>query len=298
MPADTTTTAVNSLPRLLIITPTLGTSAYLPETVASVRAVEGAVVHHVLVCPSARIAVLQRDYPECTVVPDQGREGGIYGAINAGLAAAPEGWDWFTYINDDDLLAPGFSRLLARHCRSENAATVAYGDIMNIDSAGLPLGRMTVERSPGRMPALLQQRISPAGQQGMLFGAPVVRALGGYRLEFKLCADLDFWARAHSAGFRFVYYPWTLGCFRIQPGQLSGDVGLTSRELDAVTAASFPKRISTPAKWLAYWLYRFANAPRYLERWRAVGRLTSSETLLGSGGTLDSGGAAVRPPPQ
>ena len=298
MPADPTTKPVNAPPRLLIITPTLGTSAYLPETVASVRAVEGAVIHHVLVCPLARIAALRRDYPQCTVVPDQGRAGGIYGALNAGLAAAPEGWDWFTYINDDDLLAPGFSRLLARHCHPENAATVAYGDIMNIDAAGLPLGRMTVERSPRRMPALLQQRISPAGQQGMLFGSPVVKALGGYRLEFKLCADLDFWARAHSAGFRFVYYPWTLGCFRIQPGQLSGDVALTSHELDAATAASFPVQISTLRKSLAYLLYRLANAPRYLERWRAVGRLTTSETLLGSGGTLDSAGAALRPPPR
>ena len=298
MPADTKINAVNESPRLLIITPTLGTSAYLPETVASVRAVKEAMIQHVLVCPPARLAALQQDYPHCRVVPDQGRAGGIYGALNAGLAAAPEGWDWFTYINDDDLLAPGFSRLLARHCLPENTATVAYGDIMNIDSAGLPLGRMTVERSPRRMPALLQQRISPAGQQGMLFGAPVVKALGGYRLEFKLCADLDFWARAYAAGFRFVYYPWTVGCFRIQPGQLSGDVALTGRELDAVTAESFPTRISAPAKWLAYWLYRFANAPRYLERWRAVGRLTSSETLLGTGGTLDSAGAPLRSPPQ
>ena len=194
-------------PQILILTPTLGTSAYLPATMASVRAIEGARIHHVLVCPEARIAALRETYPDCLVVPDQGRAGGIYGALNAGLAAAPAGWDWFTYLNDDDLLSPGFSRLLAHHCRPENAATVAYGDIMNIDPDSRPLGRMTVEPNPRRMPALLQQGISPVGQQGMLFGAPVVRALGGYRLEYKLCADLDFWARAHAKGFRFAYYP-------------------------------------------------------------------------------------------
>ena len=270
-------------PRLLLITPTLGTSAFLPETMASVRAVEGAQVRHVLVCPPDRVETLRQEYPDCTVVVDQGRAGGIYGALNAGLAAVPDGWDWFTYINDDDLLAPGFSRLLARHCRPENAATVAYGDIMNIDPAGRPLGRMTVERQPRRMPALLQQGISPAGQQGMLFGAPVVRSLGGYRLQFKLCADLDFWARAHHRRFRFEYYPWTVGCFRIQPGQLSGDVGLTRRELDAVTGESFPVPVSALARRMARWLYRLANLPRYLERWRSVGRLTTSESLLGGG---------------
>jgi hypothetical protein len=211
------------------------------------------------------------------------------------LTAAPDGWDWFTYINDDDLLAPGFDRLLAAHARAGKPATVAYGDIMNIDREGRPLGRMTVARSPGQMPALLQQGISPTGQQGMLFGAPVVRSLHGYRLQFKLCADLDFWARAHAAGFGFVYYPWTVGCFRIQPGQLSGDVALTREELRAVTTESFPRPTTALARRLARWRFRLANAPRYLERWRAVGRLTSSESLLGGGGQAKARAKGVQP---
>lgn len=269
-------------PEILILTPTLGTSRYLPETMAAVGAITGARIRHVLVCPAERIPALRQAYPACTVVADAGRAGGIYGALNAGLNAGPDGWDWFTYINDDDLLAPGFSRLLAQHCRPENAATVAYGNIMNIDPSGCPLGRMTVEPAPGRMPALLQQGISPAGQQGMLFGRPVVQALAGYRLEFKLCADLDFWARAHARGFRFVHYPWTVGSFRIQPGQLSGDVALTRRELEAITAECFPAPSPAAARGWARILYRLYNAPRYLERWRALGRLAPSETLLGS----------------
>lgn len=193
--------------------------------------------------------------------------------------------EWFTYLNDDDLLTPGFSRLLARHCRPENAATVAYGDIMNIDTAGRPLGRMTLEPDPRRIPALLQQGISPLGQQGMVFGEPVVRALGGYRLDFKLCADLDFWPRALAAGFRFVYHPWTVGQFRIQPGQLSGDVALTRREQDAITAESFPAPASGLERRLTRLRYRLWNAPRYLERMRAVGFATSNQVLSGGGHT-------------
>ena len=77
--------------------------------------------------------------------------------------------------------------------------------------------------------------------------------------------------------------PWTVGCFRIQPGQLSGDVGLTRRELDAVTDESFPVPVSASGRRMARWLYRLANLPRYLERWRSVGRLTTSESLLGGG---------------
>lgn len=267
--------------QLLILTPTLGTSPYLEETVRSVRACR-ANVRHILVGPAGRLGELQARFPECEVTADQGRAGGIYGALNAGLAAAGDGWDWFTYINDDDLLSAGFSRLLDRHCRPENAATVAYGDILNIDAAGQGLGRMTIESDPRRIPALLQQGISPLGQQGMLFARETVRALGGYRLTYKLCADLDFWARALAAGFRFVYYPWTVGCFRIQPGQLSGDVSLTRREQDSVTRESFPAPAGALARRLARWNYRLRNAPRYVERWRAVGRLTTSDAMLGS----------------
>lgn len=243
----------------------------------------GANLRHVLVCPAPRLAGLQARFPGCEAVADAGPAGGIYGALNAGLAAAGDGWQWFTYINDDDLLSPGFSRLLERHCRPENAATVAYGDILNIDGAGRPLGRMTIESDPRRIPALLQGGISPLGQQGMLFGEPVVRALGGYQLDFKLCADLDFWARALAAKFRFVYHPWTVGCFRIQPGQLSGDVAVTKREQARVTNECFPQPAGPLVRRLTRWNYRLRNAPRYLERWRAVGRFTTSDAMLGGG---------------
>ena len=269
-------------PRLLILTPTLGVSPYLEEAVESVRACRAAAdIRHVLVAPSARLAELKERFPGCEVAADQGKEGGIYGALNAGLAAATEGWDWFTYINDDDALdAAGFSRLLEKHCRPQSAATVAYGDILNVDARGGSLGRMTVEADPRRIPALLQGGISPLGQQGMLFARDTVRALNEYRLEFRLCADLDFWARALAAGHRFVYYPWTVGRFRIQPGQLSGDVTLTRREQDRVTRESFPAPVGALPRRLARWNYRLRNAPRYVERWRAVGRLTTSDAML------------------
>ena len=181
-------------PSLLVLTPTLGTSPYLEASLASVANL-GLNVRHFLVCPAGEVETLGRRFPDLTVVPDQGRAGGLYGALNAGLAAADAAgvsWDWFTYINDDDLLSPGFAELVRRHCRPDRLASVAYGDILNVDPADRPLGRMTVERRGQDLPLLLQTGISPVGQQGMVFGAPVVRALGGYSREYRLCADLGF----------------------------------------------------------------------------------------------------------
>ena len=268
---------------LLILTPTLGVSPYLDQTVRSVARLD-LPVHHVLVCPTARIAELAGRFPGCRVVADAGKDGGLYGALNAGLAAVGDlAWDWFTYLNDDDLLSAGFARMLVRHDARGDLATVAYGNVETIDEDGASLGGMTVESAPEYFSALLQGGISPVGQQGMVFGAPVVRALGGYHLRYSICADLDFWARAAAQGFSFRYYPQEVGRFRIQPGQISGDVSLLRTQLAEITRAHFPTPVSPWARRFARWRYRWRNLPKYLRRLRAVG-FASSLDVLRTGG--------------
>ena len=151
---------------------------------------------------------------------------------------------------------------------------------------------MTVESRPRYFPALLQGGISPAGQQGMIFGAPVVRALGGYDERYRICADLDFWARAHARGFAFRYYPLEVGRFRIRSGQISGDVSALRRQVEEITRAHYPTPVSAAAKRFARLRYRWRNLPRYLGRLRAVG-LASSLDVLQSGGRRPAGKSEV-----
>ena len=221
------------------------------------------------------------------MVADAGKAGGLYGALNAGLDAASAGgdpWEWYTYINDDDLLSPAFATMARRHGARGNLRTVAYGDIETIDAAGGSLGTMTIERNPAYFPALLQTGISPTGQQGMLFGAEVVRALRHYDLRYRVCADLEFWARARAGGFEFEYYPLPVGCFRIRPGQISGEVSSLRDQLDEITRAHFPVAASPAARRFARLRYRWCNLPRYLGRLRAVGFARSLDVLQSGGG--------------
>ena len=271
-------------PALLVVLPTLGRSPFLDAAVASIRAVGFAGMQLVMACPAQRVEELRARFPDFEVVADAGPAGGLYGAINAGLAAARPGWEWFTYLNDDDLLTPGFAEAARRHCRLENTHVVAYGDILLIDRQDRPLGHMTVEKNPSRFGALLQGGTSPVGQQGMLFSEPAVRALGGYRPEIRLCGDLDFWARAYAAGYAFRHYGTTVGQFRLQPGQLSGDVAVTRREQDEITARCFPDAASPLERWVVRTAFRLHNARRYVARWCAVGGWRRSNDLLAMGG--------------
>jgi hypothetical protein len=271
--------------RLLVVTPTLGVSTYLEDTVRGVTSLKIPFLH-VISCPRPVVAQLQERFPHASVLADAGREAGLYGAINAALQAAGEDWDWFTYINDDDELAPDFSEFAQRHFARADPEPVVYGNVRVIDDSGQTISFLTTENSPRFIPALLREGISPLNQQGMLFRRDVVRELREFNTKYRICADLDFWARALAAGRRFRYYPVEVGRFRIRRGQISGDVNLTRREQDEIARRLFPEAGGALDRFVAKWRYRVCNLPRYLARSRTVG-WTSSYRILSHGGRPD-----------
>ncbi len=263
---------------ILVVTPTLGDSEYLDRSIGAVREL-GLKTTHVISCPAGKVTELGQRFPHCLVVPDAGREGAIYGALNAALEHAPKDWDWFTYINDDDELTPGFAQMAAAHFQRPDAEPVTYGNVRVIGADGTPISLITTERTPRYIAPLLQQGISPLNQQGMLFRSDVVRKLTGFDTRYRLCADLDFWLRAYAAGHAFRFYPLEVGKFRIREGQLSGNVALTIREQEEIVGRALPLRSSGLMLRWARWRYRLLNLPRYLERSRVAGWSTSNELL-------------------
>jgi hypothetical protein len=264
--------------QLLVITPTLGQSPHLSETVGCINRLDLS-IQHIISCPRTKVVELGARFPRSHVVADRGREAGLYGAINAGLAAAQKRWDFFTYLNDDDCFGMHFAAMFKRHATAENLRTVGFGCIWNIDKAGRKVTGMTVGPYPQQYPALLQMGISPTGQQGMVFGREVVEAIGAYSTQYKICGDLDYWCRAMAAGFRFIFYPLEAGRFRLQAGQISGDVRTLRDELQRITRIHFPKEIPVLQKKLAKATYRLYNAPRYFQRIARLGLKNSYQLL-------------------
>lgn len=258
--------------RLAIVTPTLGRSLWLPETVGGVRAVVAGIPHSlVFVAPHDRISALAEQWPGYTVLPET--SGGVYGAINAG-AAAVDGWRWLTWINDDDRLLPGFVALWRRAQEAPEAADVWYGEVEYIDEVGTQIARMPVCRRPSDVPALLARGVAPFTQQGTLISAELWRQLGGIDASLRIAGDFDFWVRAAAAGARFAYVPELVASFRVRPGQLSGDVDAARREV-AVVLARDALRVRRRARWIAIVRFRFANLWRIARRLCRAGRLAS-----------------------
>ncbi len=263
--------------KILIVTPTLGTQTLLSEAVSSVqRNAPGA--QHVLSCPFSKVLELKQRFPRVLVVADQGREGGIYGAINNGIAAAGP-WDWFTYINDDDLLLDGFPELCRRHIAAQDEAMIAYGYTWYIDESGRRLSRMPVEKTPRYFRSLMRQSINPFIQQGTLISRKIVDSLGGFNAQFREASDFDFFARALCAGFGFRYYPLEVGAFRLLKGQSSSNREAVNRETEIINNRLVSKSDGKFYDLYSRWRFRLLNANVYIGRIWRIGWQSSASML-------------------
>jgi GT2 family glycosyltransferase len=262
---------------LLIITPTLNNSPYLEETIASVRNyAPGA--EHILSAPSGEVAALRARYPDLRVVVDQGREGGMYGAINAGIEAAQTDWQWFTYINDDDVLAPGFTRMLEAQQRDQAPPGFVYGVVTQIDAEGAELYPISVCPWASLLSYLFPSQVSPISQQGMLIQRAALDQVGLLDSSFKYAGDMELWCRLYTSGVRFEFYNQHVAGFRVWGSQLSKDQQPFEVEKVRIRELYF----SAPHPLVlgcVQTLFRLYNIPNYIRRIRRLGWKTSDQVM-------------------
>lgn len=264
--------------KLLVVTPTLAESPWLGETVASVAAC-AVPCEHLLVAPAAAVRALATSFPHLRVVTEPG--GGMYAAINAGLAVAGD-WDAFTYLNDDDLLLPDFSAVVRAVADAGGRPLIAYGGVRLIDARGRRLGAIPISPAPDMNRALYAQRLEPVYQHGTVATRAAVKEAGGtFDATLRFCGDSEFLARACVRGVPFVRATRReVAAFRLRAGQLTKNRGAMVAErrrvdekldLRAPLAAGVLRR--------ARWRFRLANLAIYAERIRRHGFVSFDEIL-------------------
>lgn len=247
--------------KLLVVTPTLGQSEFLNQTVCSVRRVQQ-IAKHILVHPAKAQLGFSCGDQEMELVEGPSVRG-LYAAINDAVSRYDGDWTHITYINDDDALGDEFPEAWHNHC-SRTPDHFGYGRVSIIDTNGKKKTEVPIARSPRCFEALLAQGISPLNQQGMIVPRSLWQRLGGFRTQYSLCADLDFWLRAYRAKWPFAFHYKEVGKFRMRPGQLSGDIDRMRREIEAVWRDGLPSR---PVDlWWSKLLFRMTNANIYLGR--------------------------------
>lgn len=266
--------------KILVITPTFGESPWLAETVASVAA-QSLAHDHVLVAPAAAGPALAARFPGVTVVADPG--GGMYAALNAGLAAGRD-WDGFTYINDDDLLLPGFAAVAAALAADPGQPRLAYGRVQLIDAAGRRLGAIPVSPWPRLNRDLYAQRLEPVYQHGTLVNRAAWVRHGGFDPAFRFCGDSEFLARLCVRGVPAVRVGGEVAAFRLRSGQLTKNRPAMTEERARVDEKLGLR--ATPLAFRHHWarlVFRAGNLAVYAGRVRRHG-FVPFDKLLERGG--------------
>lgn len=242
-----------------MITPTLGSSPWLEETVASV-AMHAAGAVHVLVAPCEQMEGLQTKFPGVHLVAEPG--GGMYAAINAGLATAGA-WDAFTYINDDDTLLPGFEAVMK--AARENPQAVVYGEVELVDEQGRSLGRNPVSRFLVWNRLLHRAGIEAVCQQGTIITRTAWDNTGPFDASYRFCGDSEWLARASARGCAYVFCGVRVATFRLRKNQMSRNEEAMRSEARRFVLGLGPR----PPWWLrlpAVFAFRLGNIPVYVER--------------------------------
>jgi hypothetical protein len=268
--------------KILVVTPTLGTSPWLAETVASV-AVHSPAGGHVLVAPAAAVATLATQFPHVMVVPEPESRRGMYAAINAGLSAVAE-WDAFTYLNDDDFLLPRFAAVARAAEAAGDRPLLAYGRVRLVDVTGRRLGATPVSPWPRLNRTLYALRLEPVFQQGTVVTWAAWRQVGGFDEALRFCGDSEFLARVCMAGVPAVRIGGEVAAFRLRPGQFTQDRAAMVAERSRVDAQL--SLVASRHSWrlrLVRLIFRTANLAVYAERLVRHGWISFDELLVRGG---------------
>jgi len=243
--------------KLLVITPSLGSSAHLETAIASVRRATGA--PPLLVVPERARKAVAQSHPGVEIVTDDGT--GLYAALNRGLASGGD-WEAFTWLNDDDEFTEGFGGAVAQ-VGAGSTAEVLYGRVDLTDTTGRRVGSLPVAREPRDLPFLLARGIMPLAQPGTLIRRQALDRVGPFDESYGLAGDLDWFVRAIVAGRRFEFCDKCVARFRLRAGQLSKKEQVAVEEFRRATTPLQQYRSGGAG---AVFRFRWANKAAYLNR--------------------------------
>lgn len=217
-------------PVVSVVTPSLNHAAYLRDCIESVLAQGDVPAEHIVVDGGSTDGTLHilREYGDKYPArfrwisePDAGQSD----AINKGLRLARGnviGWQ-----NADDYYCPDVFQRLVSHLAGHPEVSVAYGDCLRVDAAGLPIGKWG---GPFDYRRLVNYHYVP--NQAALIRRESLLACGGVAIDLEYAMDYHLFLRLGVAG-DLAYLPGVIAVARFMPDAKS-NAGLYSLLIERV----------------------------------------------------------------
>jgi glycosyltransferase involved in cell wall biosynthesis len=258
--------------RLLVsvVTPTLNQAAFLERTLRSLRSQSYPAIEHIVVdggSTDGTLEILRREGDKGTLRLVSEPDGGMYDAINKGLALATG--EILAYLNSDDLYLPWSIEAVVLRFEARSGVDLVFGDGIKIeDESGVqrlrlfpPFDRFSLANYESLM------------QPAVFWRRRLYERLGGFDAAMRYVADLDYWLRAAEAGARIEHLSEVVAIERIHAGRLSSaqsaamaleDKGMRAGHAgDRGGAAGRKRAVDRDIRWQRWLWFRFVLAASF-----------------------------------
>jgi len=215
-----------SLPRVSIVTPSFNQASFLEQTIRSVLDQGYPNLEYIVQDGGSKDGsreVLER-YSSALNHWESTPDGGQTNAINLGFRHTTG--EIMAYLNSDDLLLAGTLHYVVDFFNKHPEVDVVYGHRINIDEAGMEIGRWVLPPHDGEV--LSWADFIP--QETLFWRRRAWDRIGGSLDEsFRFAMDWDLLLRFRDSGAKFTRLPRFLAAFRVHPQQKTtaeiGDTG-------------------------------------------------------------------------
>ena len=210
--------------RIVCILPTLGRNLdWLEESMSSVHS-QDALVSGILATDKIgfELKYLCEKY-DFEILKTSSK--GVFAVINEVLNIKHEDFDAYFFLGDDDLMHASAVRNLCAILQKGNL-DIAYGKINYIDEDG---SEIFINHAFSISKHFLRIFPNLIPNPGTIIKMEVWKKLGGYNLNYKYAADLDFWIRSRK-DFRIGATKHLVASFRYHDNSLTGGNRDSSRK--------------------------------------------------------------------
>jgi glycosyltransferase involved in cell wall biosynthesis len=211
-------------PKLTVLTTVYNGERWLDECIESVLAQDFTDYEYVIVDDGSTDAtpqILQRwsEHDPRIIIERIPRNCGIARALNRGLAMARG--QYIGRQDADDICVGPRLRRQVELLDSDPDVVLVSSNYTMIDKKGRWAGNGAVENPPSVIAYLLNfsNAVGSAGGQGM-FRANMARKMGGFREDFEVSVDYEFWTRLVQRG-RIVILPFVGLKYRLHDQRIS-----------------------------------------------------------------------------
>ena len=226
----TSTTAINTFPKISIISPSFNQGHLLEETILSVVNQNYPNLEYIIIdggSTDSSVDIVRKYQKNLSYWLSEHDRGQAH-AINKGIHRSTG--EIVAYLNSDDIYLPGTLRTVSEFFMNHKEIDIVYGDCLIIDEKSRTIKKRK-EISFDYLMGCFIGFSTIMSQPTVFVRRRVFHQVGDFNEELVINLDGDYWFRCAQTGMRFKHIPFFLAGFRIHPDSKTTSMTKKNKQL-------------------------------------------------------------------